>query len=174
MTQTIRIDIDQKGVATLALNIPHKHNALSAQMISDLASAAHDLGADPDVRVVVLTGTGKSFCSGGDLNWMRDQMAGDDQARAKAAKSIAMMLYALNTLPKPLIGRIQGNAFGGGIGLACVCDVAIADQAARFGLTETRLGLIPATIGPLRAGAHRRSARPPHLHVIPDFCRRRG
>jgi methylglutaconyl-CoA hydratase len=148
MTRTIQIATDARGVATLTLNLPEKHNALSADMISDLKDAAATLGGDPAVRVVILTGAGKSFCAGGDLNWMREQMAGDDAARANAAKSIAMMLHALNTLPKPLIGRIQGNAFGGGIGLACACDIAIADEAALFGLTETRLGLIPATIGP--------------------------
>jgi len=148
MTKTIKIDTDAQGVATITLNIPEKHNALSAEMISELTAAADDLGTSRDVRVVVLTGAGKSFCAGGDLNWMRAQMAGDDAMRAGAAKSIAGMFNALNTLPKPLIGRLQGNAFGGGIGLASVCDVAVAVDTASFGLTETKLGLIPATIGP--------------------------
>jgi len=148
MAQTIQIETDARGIATLTLNIPEKHNALSAEMIAELTDAAQTLGSDTKIRVVILTGAGKSFCAGGDLNWMQSQMAADDAARAHAAKSIAMMLYALNTMPKPLIGRIQGNAFGGGVGLACVCDLAIADDSARFGLTETRLGMIPATIGP--------------------------
>ncbi|MGR3291169.1 MAG: crotonase/enoyl-CoA hydratase family protein, partial [Paracoccaceae bacterium] len=139
---------DQRGIATLTLDRSQKHNALSQQMIDELLQAAMMLGGDPDVRVVILTGAGESFCAGGDLNWMRDQINADDAARMRAAKSIAMMLKALNTLPKPLIGRLQAGAFGGGIGLACICDVAIADKTARFGLTETRLGLIPATIGP--------------------------
>ncbi|MGR3292045.1 MAG: enoyl-CoA hydratase-related protein, partial [Paracoccaceae bacterium] len=148
MFETIRIDTDQRGIATLTLDRSQKHNALSQQMIDELLQAAMMLGGDPDVRVVILTGAGESFCAGGDLNWMRDQISADDTARKRAAKSIAMMLNALNTLPKPLIGRLQGGAFGGGVGLACICDVAIADKTARFGLTETRLGLIPATIGP--------------------------
>jgi len=148
MASTIQIKTDARGIATLTLNIPEKHNALSAQMIAELTEAADTLGNDPTIRGVVLTGAGKSFCAGGDLNWMQAQMAADDAARAKAAKSIAMMLHALNTMPKPLIGRIQGNAYGGGVGLACICDLAIAADSARFGLTETRLGLIPATIGP--------------------------
>lgn len=148
MFETIRIETDARGVATLRLNRPERHNALSALMIDELTVATAALGRDTTVRVVVLTGIGKSFCAGGDLNWMREQMGADAATRTKAAKSIAMMLQALNTLPKPLIGRVQGNAFGGGVGLACVCDVVVADETAMFGLTETRLGLIPATIGP--------------------------
>jgi methylglutaconyl-CoA hydratase len=148
MAETIDIQTDASGVCTLTLNRPEIHNALSSQMISELTRAAKDLGADKNVRVVVLTGAGASFCAGGDLNWMRDQMASDAKTRADEATKIAMMLHALNTLPKPLIGRLQGNAFGGGIGLGCVCDVAIGVAGAKFGLTETKLGLIPATIGP--------------------------
>lgn len=148
MFETIKIERDARGVAELILARPEKHNALSAQMIGEITQAAADLGADPKVRVVVLRAEGKSFCAGGDLRWMQDQMAADRQTRAREARSIADMLGALNSLPKPLIGRLQGNAIGGGIGMACVCDIAIADSRAKFGLTETRLGLIPATIGP--------------------------
>lgn len=146
--QTIRIETDKRGVAHLWLARPDKHNALSAQMIRELTQAAQRLGADPAVRVVVLAAEGKSFCAGGDLGWMQDQMRADAQTRRAGARELALMLNALNTLPKPLIGRVQGNAFGGGVGMVAVCDVAIALPEARFGLTETRLGLIPATIGP--------------------------
>jgi methylglutaconyl-CoA hydratase len=148
MPDTVITEIDARGIATLRLNRPDQHNAMSAGMIAELSDAAAGLGQNPAVRVVVLTGTGASFCAGGDLNWMREQMAGDAAARSEAANSIASMLQALNTLPKPMIGRVQGNAFGGGVGLACVCDVVVADDTALFGLTETRLGMIPATIGP--------------------------
>lgn len=148
MPDTIQIETDERGVATLTLNRPEKHNAMSGDMIAELADAARQLGVDRDVRVIVLTGAGKSFCAGGDLNWMKAQMVADNATRASEARKLAMMLFALNTMPKPLIGRIQGNAFGGGIGLASVCDVAVSVDSARFGLTETRLGLIPATIGP--------------------------
>ena len=144
----IELQIDDRGVATLSMARPEKHNALSQALIDALAQAALDIAADKDIRVVVLTGQGKSFCAGGDLGWMQDQMAGDSAMRRAAAKSLAAMLGALNTLPQPVIGRVQGNAFGGGIGMACVCDVAIAADHAQFGLTETKLGLIPATIGP--------------------------
>lgn len=148
MGETIRIEVDARGVATLTLNRPEKHNALSAQMLAELTQAAHDLGRDSAVRVVVLRGAGKSFCAGGDLDWMRAQMQADAETRAREAAKLAHMLQALNTLPKPLIGALQGNAFGGGVGMAAVCDVAIGVDHLKMGLTETRLGLIPATIGP--------------------------
>ena len=144
----IRIETDARGVATLWLARADKHNALSADLIAALDAAADRLAADDAVRVVVLAAEGASFCAGGDLNWMKDQMAGSEADRRRAATAIATMLGKLNRLPKPLIGRVHGNAFGGGVGMACVCDVAIAADGALFGLTETRLGLIPATIGP--------------------------
>lgn len=148
MYETISITTDARGVATLTLDRAEKHNSLSATMIRELTEAAQALGADDTVRVVVLTGAGKSFCAGGDLGWMQDQMAADPETRFVEARKLAMMLKALNEMPKPLIGRVQGQAFGGGIGMCSVCDIAIAADHAKFGLTETRLGLIPATIGP--------------------------
>lgn len=146
--ETLSLETDARGVAVLRLERPEKHNALDAVMIGELTRAARALGADPAVRVVVLTGAGASFCAGGDLRWMQAQMKADDATRAAEARALAHMLKALNDLPKPLIGRIQGQAFGGGVGMMSVCDVAIGAKGARFGLTETRLGLIPATIGP--------------------------
>ncbi|WP_299848599.1 crotonase/enoyl-CoA hydratase family protein [uncultured Roseovarius sp.] len=148
MFETIALEKDPRGVATLWLNRPEKHNALSAQMIAELSQAARDLAADASVRVVVLAGHGKSFCAGGDLGWMREQFDATPELRATEATKLAMMLNALNTLPKPLIGRVHGNAFGGGVGIASVCDVVIGADHVKMGLTETRLGLIPATIGP--------------------------
>ncbi len=148
MAETIRIDTDARGVATLMLARSDKHNALSGQMIAEITEAAARLAADRAVRVVVLAAEGASFCAGGDLGWMRDQIAASPAERAAGARQLAGMLGALNRLPKPLIGRVHGNAFGGGVGMACVCDVAVGAQGAKFGLTETKLGLIPATIGP--------------------------
>ena len=146
--ETILIERDDRGVARLVLNRTEKHNAMSARMIVELREAAAELAADAAVRVVVLTGNGKSFCAGGDLAWMQAQMAADAATRGDEAGKLADMLGALNRLPKPLIGRVQGQAFGGGVGLISVCDVAIGVSDATFGFTETRLGLIPATIGP--------------------------
>jgi len=148
MFETITIETDARGVATLTLNRPEKHNAMSGKMLEELTSAALQLGQDDSVRVVILTGEGKSFCAGGDLGWMRAQRDMDPETRGKEARKLAEMLQALNTLPKPLIGRVQGNAFGGGVGMASVCDVAVGADHLTMGLTETRLGLIPATIGP--------------------------
>ena len=123
--ETLAVETDARGVATLTLNRPEKHNAMSGQMIAELLAAAQALASDDHVRVVVLTGAGKSFCAGADLGWMQTQMASDPDTRAKEAGQLAYALQALNTLPKPLIGAIQGNAFGGGVGLASVCDIAI-------------------------------------------------
>ncbi|NDW44725.1 crotonase/enoyl-CoA hydratase family protein [Ruegeria sp. PrR005] len=148
MYQTITIETDPRGVATLTLSRVDKHNAMSAQMLADLTRAAGELAVDEAVRVVVLTGAGKTFCAGGDLAWMQAQMAADAATRFVEARKLAEMLQALNTLPKPLIGAVQGNAFGGGVGMASVCDIAIGVDSLKMGLTETRLGIIPATIGP--------------------------
>ena len=158
MFETLEVTQDSRGVVTVALNRPDKHNALNARMMDELTQCAEQLSADETVRVVVLTGQGKSFCAGGDLGWMRDQMQADDAGRRAEGLRLAHMLRALFNLSKPLIGRVQGNAFGGGVGMCCVCDTVVASNSALFGLTETRLGLIPATIGPYvvaRLGAAR-------------------
>ena len=146
--ETIRLATDARGVATLTLARPEKHNALSARMIAELSEAAARLAADRAVRVVILTGEGESFCAGGDLGWMREQFAADRAQRMAEARKLAAMLGALNSLPQPLIGRVNGPAYGGGMGMMSVCDVAIAADHAKFGFTETRLGLVPATISP--------------------------
>ena len=144
----IRIDVDTRGVATLTLTRADKHNALSAEMIAELDAAAKTLGSDPAVRVVVLAAEGATFCAGGDLGWMQAQIKASPEQRHAGAMKLARMLQAVNTLSKPLIGRVHGNAFGGGVGLMAVCDTCIGVSGAQFALTETRLGLIPATIGP--------------------------
>lgn len=148
MFETIEINADTRGIATLWLDRADKHNAMSGLMIAELTQAAQQLGNDDTLRAVVLAARGKTFCAGGDLGWMRDQFQADAVTRNAEARKLAEMLQALNTLPKPLIGRLHGNAFGGGVGLASVCDVAIGADHIQMALTETRLGLIPATIGP--------------------------
>lgn len=146
--QAVKLDIDDRGVAYAVLNRPEKRNALSAQIMDELTDIASTTGADPDCRAMVLSGAGDVFCAGGDLAWMKAQVDADRETRIREARRLSDMLHALNTMPTPLIGRIHGAAMGGGVGLACVCDIAIAETGTRFGLTETRLGLIPATIGP--------------------------
>jgi len=148
MYETISVEVDARGVATLTMTRVEKQNALNAQMMDELTDAALNLGADAAVRVVILASEGKSFCAGGDLEWMRAQFDATPEIKEREARRLADMLWTLNFMPKPLIGRLQGNAFGGGVGMASVCDVAVGVDRLKMGLTETRLGLIPATIGP--------------------------
>ncbi|MCY4206627.1 MAG: crotonase/enoyl-CoA hydratase family protein [Roseovarius sp.] len=148
MHKTISIEMDNRGVATIWLDRADKRNALSAQMITELHAAADAISRDASVRVAILAAKGGTFCAGGDLEWMRTQFESDAEATRREASKLANMLSALNNLPKPLIGRLHGNAFGGGVGLACVCDVAVGVDNMLMAFTETRLGLIPATISP--------------------------
>lgn len=152
MTGTILIATDDDGIATVTLNRPDKHHAMNARMIAELADAAAQLGADPNVRAVVLASTGPSFCAGGDLEWMRAQQEADRAGKIDEAGKLSAMLAALDALPKPLIARVQGNVYGGGVGLIAVSDIAIGVEGIKLALTETRLGLIPATIGPFVVG----------------------
>ncbi|WP_372835296.1 enoyl-CoA hydratase-related protein, partial [Puniceibacterium confluentis] len=146
--QTLSVATDARGIAQVTLQRPDKHNAMNAQMIAELTEVARELGADDAVRAVVLSGAGRTFCAGGDLAWMRDQAAQDRPGKVAGARALADMLGLWNALPKPLIGRVHGAAYGGGLGLVAVCDIVLAESSTRFALTETRLGLIPATIGP--------------------------
>ena len=148
--ETLLVDKDKRGVVSLTLNRPEKRNALSAKMIDELTNFAASLTSD--IRVVIIQGAGSLFCAGGDLEWMNSQIKADRTARIGAARKLALMLKALNELPVPLIAKVHGAAYGGGIGLACVCDFVISCPNVKFGFTETRLGLIPATIGPYVVG----------------------
>lgn len=156
MPAELTLAVDADGVATLTLNRPEVHNALSGALIEGLTAAAKRLDADPAVRVVVLTGAGASFCAGADLGWMRATMTKSRAERLKDSGAIGTMLEALDRLSKPVIARVNGQAYAGGVGLVAVADVAIAVATAKFALTETRLGLVPANIGPFvlaRVGA---------------------
>lgn len=146
--KTIKVTTDTRGIATLTLARPEKHNALNMEMMLEITTAAQRLGADKTVQAVILAAEGKSFCAGADLNWMREQVDKTREEKMAGGRVLADMLAVLNKLPKPLIGHVEGNAFGGGIGMMAVCDIVIATPNLRFALTETKLGLIPATIGP--------------------------
>ncbi len=146
--RTLILHTDERGVVYVTLNAPETRNALSAQMIAELTEVAQTIGRQAATRAMVLAGAGKTFCAGGDLNWMKAQISADRATRMTEARKLATMLQALNEMSAPLIGRVHGTALGGGVGLACVCDVVVASEDTKFGLTETRLGLIPATIGP--------------------------
>lgn len=146
--KTLLVRTDARGVVSLTLNRADKRNALNATMIGELTEFAQTVGQSPDTRAIVLSGAGNVFCAGGDLDWMRAQINANREVRLTEARKLALMLQALNEMPAPLIGKLHGGAFGGGVGLACICDVVVAVEGTKFGLTETRLGLIPATISP--------------------------
>jgi len=138
----------RNAVAIVVLNRPDVHNAFDETLIAELTATLAALDRDDDVRAVVIAGAGKSFCAGADLNWMK-RMAGYGAAENLAdAHALAAMLRTLYGLSKPTIARIHGAAMGGGVGLAACCDIAVATQDATFALSEAKLGLIPATIGP--------------------------
>ncbi len=145
---SILLSTDARGIATLTLDRPALRNAFDDALIRDLTDAFARIAADDAVRVLVLTGAGTAFSAGGDLTWMR-RMAGYSEAENYAdAMALAGMLRALDTLPKPTIARVNGAAFAGGVGLICCCDIAVAAAGAIFSISEVRLGLVPATIGP--------------------------
>ena len=146
--ETLKMARDERGVVTLWLNRPEKKNALSGRTIEELSAFAKAAQNDPTNRVVVLRGSGDIFCAGGDLGWMKQQIEANREERMREARKLAEMLRDLNEMSLPLIAVIQGGAFGGGVGMACICDTAIAVNGTKFGFTETKLGLIPATISP--------------------------
>jgi len=134
--------------ARVYLNRPEVRNAFNDGVIVELAETFATLAADASLRCIVLGGHGKAFCAGADLAWMRSMADYDwDQNRADAAK-LAEMLWAIYSCPVPVVGRIHGDCYAGGLGLAAVCDVLVAADTATFCLSEARLGLLPATISP--------------------------
>jgi len=145
--ETLDVDV-RNNVGLVALNRPELHNAFNETLIAELTAVLQVLDADASVRAVVLTGHGKSFCAGADLNWMK-KMAGYGAAENLAdAQALALMLRTLNGLSKPTVACVRGAAFGGGVGLVACCDIAVAAHDAIFSLSEAKLGLIPATISP--------------------------
>ena len=139
---------DEGAVARLRLTRPEVHNAFDAELIAELTAALERVAGDAHVRVVVLEGDGASFSAGADLGWMRGMAAMSEDENRRDSLALARLMRTLDTLPKPTIARVHGAAFGGGVGLVACCDIAIAAQEAKFGLTESRLGLLPAVISP--------------------------
>ncbi len=144
----IILQIDARGVATLTLNRPEKHNAFDDIIITDLLQALGKIEKNDSIRVLVLRAAGMSFCAGADLDWMRRMADYDFEQNLADARRIAQLMYRLNRLNKPVIARVQGSSFGGGVGLIACCDIAIASQDAIFSLSEVHLGLIPSVISP--------------------------
>jgi len=135
-------------VVTIAIHRPEVHNAFDDALVAELADALAKFERDPNVRAIVLTGTGSTFSAGADLNWMRGMAKASEADNRLDAERLAALLHKLNVFPKPTIARVNGAAYGGGVGLVACCDVAIASDTAKFGLTEVKLGLIPAVISP--------------------------
>ncbi|WP_353084022.1 enoyl-CoA hydratase-related protein [Stenotrophomonas sp.] len=147
MSDALRIE-RSASVLTLWLNRPALHNAFDASLIAQLTAALEAAGRDDHVRAVVLAGEGASFSAGADMQWMRGMAAASEEDNRQDSLALARLMRTLDELPKPTIARVQGAAFGGGVGLVACCDIAIASTSARFGLTESRLGLLPAVISP--------------------------
>lgn len=143
----LNVSIDKK-VATVCLDRAELHNAFNDELIEDITNAFTELDGDNSVQLIVLTGSGRSFCAGADLNWMSSMVEYSLDENIEDSKKLAKLFETINNVTKPVIGKINGAALGGGVGLVSVCDFAITHDKSKFGFTETRLGLIPAVISP--------------------------
>ncbi len=135
-------------VAWVTFNRPEVHNAFNAKMIEEMTEAVHRVKEDRVVRIVILTGSGKSFCAGADLNWLREIVGYSFEQNLEESMALADVLFQLYMLPKPTIAMVNGAAIGGGTGFLSACDMAVAAEEAMFGLSEVKIGLVPAAISP--------------------------
>ena len=147
MPETIRLERNCT-VATLSLDRPQVHNAFDDTLIAETTGALESLATDASLRALVLTGTGATFSAGADLNWMRRMATASADENRDDALRLAKLLRTLQFFPKPTVARINGSAYGGGVGLIACCDIAIGVEGAKFSLSEVKLGLVPATIAP--------------------------
>lgn len=150
--QTLKITLDPRGVLTVALNRPEVRNAFNETMIEELTNVFSTEVVRSEVRVVVLRGEGPVFCAGGDLNWMKKSVNYNYDENLKDTRQLAQMFALLNECPKPVIGIVHGAAIGGGVGLTSICDIVIATAETQFSLSEVKLGIVPACIGPFVIG----------------------
>ncbi|OLQ90986.1 gamma-carboxygeranoyl-CoA hydratase [Vibrio panuliri] len=155
------LEKDKSGVAWLSLNRPEKHNAFDDALISDLIERLTELEQDPTLTALVLGARGRHFSAGADLNWMKSMANLSQQENLRDAQQLALLLHKLDTFPTPTLVLVHGAAFGGALGLICCCDIAIGTADTRFCLSEVKLGLLPATIGPyvIRTIGQRQSRR---------------
>ena len=142
------LSTDARGVATLTLNRPERHNAFDDALVASLTEILRKLAQDDAIRALVILGAGRSFSAGGDIEWMRRMSGASCEENLKDARSLAEMMGLLDSFPKPTVAFVHGAAYGGGVGLVVCCDIAIATERATFCLSEARLGIIPAVIGP--------------------------
>ena len=152
VTEALRVERSgpNGSIARVSLSRPERHNAFDASLIAELRAtfAAMERDSPTELRAVVLAGDGQTFCAGADIDWMRAAMALDVEGNEQDAMAMAEMFETIDTCPVPVIARVQGAALGGGMGLCAVSDLVIAESGARFGFTETRLGILPAVISP--------------------------
>ena len=157
---TVTWEIDDSGVVHLTLNRPKVHNAFNDELITELTALLKTAAGEKRIRALVLSGKGKSFSAGADLNWMQNAADYSPEENQADADRLAAMLHTLDNFPVPTVVAVNGATFGGGVGLVASCDIALASDRALFSLSEVRLGLIPATIGPFVVNAiGQRSAR---------------
>ena len=145
--QTVTLE-RQGATAWIRMQRPEVHNAFDARLVAELTEAVAECGADPAVRALVLTGAGATFSAGADLNWMREMAAASEDENRADSLRLARLMRTLDTLPKPTLARVNGSAYGGGVGLVACCDIAIGVDGAKFSLSEVKLGLVPAVISP--------------------------
>jgi methylglutaconyl-CoA hydratase len=148
MSELFLYDLSENGVATITLNRADIHNAFNDEMITGLTKSFQEMDTNDQVRVVILTGKGKSFCAGANLNWMKSMVDYTKEENFNDSKRLSDLFETINNFSKPVIGKINGAALGGGVGLVACCDYVIASESAKFGLTEVMLGLVPAVISP--------------------------
>ncbi len=146
--QTLKVTQDPRGVLTISLNRPDVRNAFNDVVIEELFQAFEKDARRPEVKAVVLRGEGPNFCAGGDLNWIRKAVDADYSENLKDTRRLSQMFATLNECPKPVIGAVHGAAIGGGVGLVSICDIVVAEEKMQFSLSEVRLGIVPACIGP--------------------------
>lgn len=147
MLETIKFEVKDK-IAHITLNRPEVRNAFNWKMIEELFSIFDTIESDKDIRLVILTGEGTCFCAGADLNWMKDVMKESFEENYRESLKLAELFYNIYSLPKPVLGKVNGPAIGGGTGFVSVCDISVASEKAQFSFSEVRIGLVPSDISP--------------------------
>ena len=148
MSESLRRERPRAGVVRVVLARPELRNAFDDALIAEVTAAFEELASDATTRVVVLAGEGKSFCAGADLTWMKRMVTWGEEENRRVAEALGRMFLAIDSCPKPVVGRIHGAALGGGAGLVAACDVAVCAEGTLLGTTEVRLGIVPAVISP--------------------------
>lgn len=144
----LKIEISDQGCAIVTLNRPDIHNAFDEELIAQLKENFSNIAINPDVRLIVIAATGPTFCAGADLNWMKRMASHSYEKNMADGMALAEMLHTIASCPKPIIGKVQGPAYGGGVGIVSVCDIVIASEDTKFVFSEVTLGITPATISP--------------------------